>query len=63
VKVRDGLERDDYRDPGPYRNPEGSVAYEVASDDRPLPIHRAEESVPPAGSSRINAKAVGRPRR
>jgi len=28
VKVRDGLARDDYGDPGPYRHPQGSVAYE-----------------------------------
>jgi hypothetical protein len=31
VKVREGLARDDYKDPGPYKNPEGTVAYEVAS--------------------------------
>jgi hypothetical protein len=30
VKVREGLARDDYQDPGPYKNPEGTVAYEVA---------------------------------
>jgi hypothetical protein len=28
VKVRKGLARDDHRDPGPYRNPPGTVAYE-----------------------------------
>jgi hypothetical protein len=28
VKVREGLTAGDYGDPGPYRNPEGSVAYE-----------------------------------
>jgi len=33
MKIRDGLARDDYRDPGPYRHPPGSVAYEV---DAPL---------------------------
>jgi hypothetical protein len=27
-KVRDGLARDDYRDPGPFQHPEGTVAYE-----------------------------------
>jgi hypothetical protein len=32
VKVRDGLARDDYRDPGPYRHPPGTVAHEVAAD-------------------------------
>jgi len=28
VKVREGLSADDYSDPGPYRNPEGTVAHE-----------------------------------
>jgi len=31
VKVREGIRRDDYADPGPYQNPAGTVAYEVAS--------------------------------
>lgn len=29
MKVREGLARDDYGDPGPYKFPQGSVAYEV----------------------------------
>jgi FtsP/CotA-like multicopper oxidase with cupredoxin domain len=33
VKVREGLARDDYGDPCPYRHPEGTVAYEVANTD------------------------------
>ncbi|MGJ5181811.1 multicopper oxidase family protein [Bradyrhizobium oligotrophicum] len=36
VKVREGLARDDYRDPGPYQFPQGSVAYEVASAPEPV---------------------------
>lgn len=28
VKIREGLAADDYRDPGPYNHPEGTVAYE-----------------------------------
>ena len=28
VKIRDGLARDDYKDPGWYKHPDGSVAYE-----------------------------------
>jgi hypothetical protein len=28
MKVREGLTANDYRDPGPYKNPEGSGAYE-----------------------------------
>jgi len=29
MKVREGLARDDFGDPGPYQHPQGSVAYEV----------------------------------
>jgi hypothetical protein len=29
MKIREGLARDDYRDPGDYHFPQGSVAYEV----------------------------------
>jgi L-ascorbate oxidase len=36
VKVREGLARDDYRDPGPYQFPKGTVAYEVASAPEPV---------------------------
>jgi FtsP/CotA-like multicopper oxidase with cupredoxin domain len=41
VKVREGLGANDYRDPGPYRNPEGTMAREiqVAAD---LPVHRSD---------------------
>jgi manganese oxidase len=43
VKVREGLARDDYGDPGPYRHPEGTVAYEYKG---PLvePARRSESS-------------------
>ncbi len=30
IKVREGLAADDYKDPGPYKHPEGSVAHEYA---------------------------------
>jgi manganese oxidase len=32
VKVREGLGADDYGDPGPYRNPEGTVAHEYSGN-------------------------------
>jgi hypothetical protein len=35
MKVRDGLAANDYGDPGPYRNPAGTVAYEVADAGEP----------------------------
>ena len=27
--IREGMARDDYSDPGPYKYPQGTVAYEV----------------------------------
>ncbi|RRB43237.1 copper oxidase, partial [Escherichia coli] len=27
MKIREGMARDDYKDPGPYKNPQGTVAY------------------------------------
>ena len=41
VKVREGLARDDYADPGPYQHPEGTVAYEFKGDRGQAP--RSEE--------------------
>jgi len=37
VKVRENLDRDDYKDPGPYKNPEGTVAYLFKGDSGPAP--------------------------
>lgn len=36
LKVREGLARNDYRDPGWYQHPTGSVAYEWTGDDLPV---------------------------
>jgi len=38
VKVRDGIAADDYSDPGPYRNPEGMVAYEFTGPVAEAPV-------------------------
>lgn len=32
VKIRDGLGRNSYKDPGPYRHPKGTVSYEYTGD-------------------------------
>jgi hypothetical protein len=59
VKVRAGLSANDYADPGPYRHPAGTVAYEVAGDtagpparkpDKPLRTPAAEFDVVKPGS-------------
>ncbi len=35
MKIREGLARDDYADPGPYKFPAGTVAYEVETPAEP----------------------------
>ncbi|WP_227470584.1 multicopper oxidase family protein [Massilia sp. YMA4] len=37
LKVREGLQRGDYRDPGHYRHPKGTVAYEWTGEKPPAP--------------------------
>jgi FtsP/CotA-like multicopper oxidase with cupredoxin domain len=37
MKIREGLAANDYKDPGDYRHPQGTVAYEVASSSAPSP--------------------------
>lgn len=50
VKVRDDVAPGDYRDPGPYKHPPGTVAYEVkgAPDDAP---RRSDQSQPSGSPS------------
>ena len=57
VKVREGLDRDDYKDPGWYKHPEGTVAYEWKGEAPAAP--RASESAPNAPGD-IEFKAVTR---
>jgi FtsP/CotA-like multicopper oxidase with cupredoxin domain len=40
LKIRDGMARDDYSDPGPYDHPKGSVAHEIETPPGDPP-HRA----------------------
>jgi hypothetical protein len=35
MKIREGLAANDYKDPGDYRHPQGTVAYEVADASAP----------------------------
>jgi len=51
VKVREGLARNDYRDPGWYRHPRGSVAYEWTGEPP-----RAQRE-PPAKKGSVELKA------
>lgn len=47
VKVRESLSRNDYVDPGPYKNPPVTLAREVENDLPP--IQRSTEKVPETG--------------
>jgi manganese oxidase len=37
MKVREGLAANDYKDPGPYKHPEGTVAYEFKGEAAKMP--------------------------
>jgi hypothetical protein len=51
VKIRDGLARDDYKDPGPYKHPQGTVAYEIETPQSEAPRQVApNDKSKPAGS-------------
>ena len=56
VKVRDGLARNDYADPGWYKHPPGTVAYEYTGS---VPPHARAEA-PPRESGALTAR---KPRR
>jgi FtsP/CotA-like multicopper oxidase with cupredoxin domain len=59
VKVREGLARDDYKDPGWYKNPPGTVAYEVKGEMLP----EAPRAAPNKQSTRPSAElSVVKPR-
>ena len=49
VKVREDLAPGDYRDPGWYKHPQGTVAYEVAATAASAPARQKGGSPPPAG--------------
>jgi FtsP/CotA-like multicopper oxidase with cupredoxin domain len=46
MKIRAGLAPDDYKDPGAYRHPEGTVAYAVAGAGSPAPTQDGPRSTP-----------------
>jgi hypothetical protein len=59
VKVREGLARHDYADPGPYGNPPGTVAYEVANADAG-PAPRKVDQPTRAPAAEFNVVKPGR---
>lgn len=53
VKVREGLARNDYKDPGYFKHPKGSVAREVLND---LPPVERSEMTAPVGGMEMNVR-------
>jgi hypothetical protein len=49
MKIREGLGANDYKDPGDYKHPPGTVAYEVASDAAPPAAHSGGPTHKPNG--------------
>ena len=60
VKVREGLARDDYADPGWYRHPPGTVSYEYEGGELPRAQAAPESADPPAAAGQAGlAQAAG----
>jgi FtsP/CotA-like multicopper oxidase with cupredoxin domain len=57
VKVREGLARNDYKDPGWYKHPPGTVAYEWTG--APLPV--AQAAAPEADARTMKVRRRGGP--
>jgi hypothetical protein len=55
MKVREGLAADDYSDPGPYRHPPGTVAYEYSGPVEE-PARKSESSA--AGRPAVEVTVV-----
>jgi manganese oxidase len=55
VKVREGLAPDDYRDPGPYKNPAGTVAYEYSGSPSEPPRRQSSTTT---GKSSVEVNVV-----
>src|SRR5205807_10294579 len=53
MKIREGLAANDYKDPGDYRHPQGTVAYEAASSSAPSPHRSSPAEQPNAGPKAI----------
>jgi len=53
MKIREGLAASDYKDPGDYKHPQGTVAYEVANASAPAPPRNSPASQPKAGPKAI----------
>jgi hypothetical protein len=47
MKIREDMAHDDYSDPGPYKNPAGTVAYEIDTPAAKPPSQDGATQAPP----------------
>jgi hypothetical protein len=59
VKIREGLARDDYTDPGPYQHPPGTVAYEIKGSAAE-PVGRSDKSATGGPAAAVKVVKPGR---
>jgi len=60
VKIRSGLARNDYRDPGPYQQPKGTTAYEWTGATNAAPTAATPAaSAPPPRTIEMNVRKPG----
>jgi len=52
MKIREGLARNDYKDPGPYKHPSGTVAYEVEPPQKDPPRQVGTKNQPKAAAAK-----------
>ena len=57
VKIREGLARNDFKDPGHYKHPIGTVASEVINDLPP--VERSDVTAPAGGVEMKVRKPMG----
>ena len=55
MKVREGLGRNDYKDPGWFKHPEGTVSYQVSENQAGTPERRTEK---PSGKPAMEMNVV-----
>src|SRR5262249_23870499 len=53
MKIREGLAANDYKDPGDYKHPQATAAYEVASPSAPTPPRNGPPAQPNAGPKAV----------
>src|SRR5262249_47369241 len=64
MKVREDLDANDYGDPGPYKNPEGTVAYETKlTTDQPVPRSDGPSTSPSRAANEGAVRTTSKSRR